>query len=109
MLESFDSDYQNCLSSPGVRREYRIICLVHRADGHLKALGYSERGDGVMYEGTWTIAEARAVIFQGHRLYLVSPSTGDEVDLEYADGQIRAVSEQAGDMALESLPDCSRR
>jgi len=57
-------------------RQYRIVCLVHRADGHLKALGYSESGNGDIYDGTWTLSEARHAIFQGHRLYTVSPSTG---------------------------------
>ena len=91
-----------------MRREYRIICLIHRADGHLKALGYTEQGNGVMYEGTWTIPEAREVIFQGHRLYLVTPS-GEEADLEFADGHIRTKPDQAAGATLQTLPDCSRR
>jgi hypothetical protein len=90
-------------------RQYRIICLIHRADGHLKALGYSENDSGVMYDGTWTIAEARQALFQGHRLYIVSLSTGDEADLEFADGHIRAKPDQATDASLQNLPDCSQR
>lgn len=92
------------------RRQYRIICLVHRADGHLKALGYSESGSETRLDGTWTIAEAREAIFQGHRLYTVSPTTGDEVELEFVNGCIRAKTNQAAtDATLQNLPDCSRR
>ena len=90
-------------------RQYRIVCLIHRADGHLKALGYSESDNGVMYDGTWTIAEARQAIFQGHRLYVTSPSTGDEADLEFADGHIRTKPNRASDATLQNLPECSRR
>lgn len=90
-------------------RQYRIVCLVHRADGHLKALGYSESGHGDMYDGTWTLSEARHAIFQGHRLYTVSPSTGEEADLEFADGHIRIKAKPTADVALENLPNCSRR
>jgi hypothetical protein len=96
------------MSRGGRRRQYRIICLVHRADGHLKALGYSESGNEVVYDGTWTVAEARQTIFQGHRLYTVNPSTGNEVELEFADGRIRAEPGQTDD-TFENLPECSRR
>jgi hypothetical protein len=39
----------------------------------------------------------------------VSPSTGEEADLEFADGHIRIKAKQTSDAALENLPDCSRR
>ena len=75
--------------------EYRIICVARRADGHPRAVGYSENGNEVMYDDLWTIEQARDAIEQGHRLYVVSPVSGDqtEVDLESYDD-------------LEHLPTC---
>src|SRR5690242_10435176 len=102
-------DYRSNIVQEQQPRQYRIVCLIHRADGHLKALGYSENDSGVMYDGTWTLAEARQAIFQGYRLYIVSPSTGDEADLEFADGHIRTKPNQATDASLHHLPDCSQR
>jgi hypothetical protein len=48
-----------------------------------------------MYDELWSIEEAREAIGQGHRLYVVSPATGErtEVDLETYDD-------------LEDLPTC---
>ena len=48
-----------------------------------------------MYDDLWTIEQAREAIEQGHRLYVVSPETGDktEVDLESYE-------------VLEELPTC---
>ena len=97
------------MSGKGELSQYRIICLIRRADGHLRALGYSTSGSGVVYDGTWTVTEARAAMFEGHRLYTVDPSTGAEVDLEFADGRIRTRPGQASGATLEDLPDCSRR
>lgn len=89
-------------------REYRIICLIRRDDGHLKALGYSENGNAAIYDGTWTIEEARQALYRGNRLYTVSPA-GDKADLEYTNGRIRTKPHQTTDATLEDLPDCSRR
>ena len=61
--------------------EYRITCVVRRADGHVRAVGYSEDGNSVMYDDLWTLDEARHAIQQGHRLFAVSPSTGVEAGL----------------------------
>ena len=75
--------------------EYRVICVVRRADGHPKAVGYSANGNAVMYDDLWTIEQAREAIEQGHQLYVVSPASGDrtELDLESYD-------------ELEDLPTC---
>jgi hypothetical protein len=75
--------------------EYRIICVVRRADGHPRAVGYSANGNGVMYDDIWSIEDARQAIEQGHRLYVLSPTSGDrtEIDLESYD-------------ALDDLPPC---
>ncbi len=91
------------------RREYRIVCLVHRADGHIKALGYAHgSGDGI--EGTWKIAEARQAIADGHRLFIVNPRSGAEADLELAaDGQIRTKPVDTHLATLGDLPDCAHR
>jgi len=62
--------------------EYRIVCVARRADGHVRAVGYSKNGNGVIYDDLWTLEEARHAIQQGYRLYAVSPSTGVEVELE---------------------------
>jgi len=75
--------------------EYRVICVVRRADGHPRAVGYSENGNAVMYDDLWTIEQAREALEQGHRLYVVSPTSGarTELDLE-------------SDAELEDLPTC---
>lgn len=48
-----------------------------------------------MYDDLWTIEQARNAIEQGHRLYVLSPGSGDrtELDLESYD-------------ELEDLPTC---
>jgi len=75
--------------------EYRVICVVRRADGHPRAVGCSANGNDVMYDDLWTIEQAREAIGQGHRLYVLSPTSGDrtELDLESYD-------------ELEDLPTC---
>jgi hypothetical protein len=84
--------------------EYRIVCVVRRADGHIRAVGYSESGNSVMYDDLWTLEEAREAIQQGHRLYAVSPSTGVEVELEL-DGEGIGTS-PGGSVDLDDLPTC---
>jgi hypothetical protein len=48
-----------------------------------------------MYDDLWTIEQAREAVEQGHRLYIVSPSSGErtELDLESHD-------------ELDELPTC---
>lgn len=74
--------------------EYRIICVVVGNEG-VETLGYSESGNGAIYDGRWTLEQARQAIEEGHRLYLVSPVTGEHADLDLTDSSI-----------LEDLPDC---
>lgn len=86
--------------------EYRVICVVRGSDGEIEALGYSQDGNGVMYDDRWTLEEARHAIREGHRLYTVSPSTGEKKDLEVGGGDIRTKSSQSTDNDLDQLPDC---
>jgi hypothetical protein len=86
--------------------EYRIICVVRRADGHVRAVGYSENGNSVMYDDLWTLEEARNAIQQGHRLYAVSPSTGVEVEVEIHGEGIRLRPGESADHGLDDLPTC---
>ena len=86
--------------------EYRVICVVRRADGHVRAVGYSENGNSVMYDALWTLEETRAAIQQGHRLYAVSPSTGVEVGLELHGEGIRLKPAASADLDLDDLPTC---
>ena len=90
----------------GAIAEYRIVCVVRRADGHVRAVGYSEGGHSVMYDDLWTLEEARHAIQQGHRLYAVSPSTGVEVELELHGEGIRAKTGEVADLDLDDLPTC---
>lgn len=57
-----------------------------------------------MYDDVWTIEQARQAIEKGHRLYIVSPSTGAEAELELAGDGIRTKSEQTTDNTLYDLP-----
>jgi hypothetical protein len=59
-----------------------------------------------MYDGLWTVGQARERIEHGHRLYTVSPSTGAEADLEVSAEGIRANPGQATDNKLDDLPPC---
>ena len=86
--------------------EYRIVCVVRRADGHVRAVGYSASGDGVRHDDVWTLDEARHAIQQGLRLYAVSPSTGVEVDLELHEEGIRTRPAEGTDLDLDDLPTC---
>jgi len=86
---------------------YRIVCVVRRADGHVRAVCYSESGSGVVYDDQWTLEEARHAIQQGHRLYAVSPSTGVEVELELHGEGIRTRPGKSVDFDLDDLPTCS--
>jgi len=95
---------------PAERRSitgYRIVCVVRRADGHVRAVCYSESGSGVIYDDQWTLEEARYAIQQGHRLYAVSPSTGVEVELELHGEGIRTSPGESVDFDLDGLPTCS--
>lgn len=87
--------------------EYRIVCVVRRADGHVRAVGYSENGDGAKHDSLLTLDEARHAIRQGHRLYAVSPSTGVEVELELHGEGIRTGPGESADLDLDDLPTCS--
>jgi hypothetical protein len=86
--------------------EYRVICVVRRADGHLRAVGYTADGNGVMYDDVWTIEEARQAIEDGHRLYTISPATGARSELEVHGEGIRTKPNQSAEHNLEDLPPC---
>jgi ribosomal protein S18 acetylase RimI-like enzyme len=45
-------------------------------------VGYAANGNEVMYDDLWTIEQAREAIEQGHRLYVVSPTSGDRMDVD---------------------------
>jgi hypothetical protein len=79
---------------------------VRRADGHVRAVGYSNNGNDVMYDDLWTLEQARHAIEQGHRLYTVSPSTGDQAELELHGEGIRTRPGESVDHDLDDLPPC---
>lgn len=86
--------------------EYRVICVVRRADGHLRAVGYTANGNAVMYDDLWSVAQARQAIEQGHRLYTVNPATGEQADLELNGEGIHTSPDQESEYTLEDLPPC---
>jgi hypothetical protein len=87
--------------------EYRVICVVRGNDGGVQALGYSESGNAVIYDDRWTLEQARSAIEEGHRLYTVSPSTGETADLELDAGELRSKTGGSRDTNnLDDLPDC---
>jgi hypothetical protein len=86
--------------------DYRIICVVRRADGHPRAFGYSANGNEVMYDDLWTIEQARHAIEEGHRLYTVSASTGDRAELELSGKGLRTKPGESTDNTLDDLPPC---
>lgn len=87
--------------------EYRVICVVRREDGHLRAIGYSKDGNSVMYDDLWTVAQARQAIEEGNRLYIVGPATGEQADLEVHAESIRTRSRHGSEgNRLDDLPAC---
>jgi hypothetical protein len=88
------------------RTEYRIVCVVRRADGHVRAVGYSMSESGAEHDALLTLEEARHAIQQGLRLYAVSPSTGVEVELELHGEGIRTGPGEGADLDLDDLPTC---
>ncbi|HEY7420786.1 MAG TPA: hypothetical protein VH541_02155 [Gaiellaceae bacterium] len=88
------------------RAGYRIVCVVRRADGHVRAVGYSTNESGADHDALLTLEEARRAIQQGLRLYAVSPSTGVEVELELHGEGIRAGPGESADLDLDDLPTC---
>jgi len=100
---TIDSRCFDCGFNDGLAiADYRIICVFHGANGDVQAVGYSEAGHEVMYDDVWTIEQARHAIERGHRLYIVSPSTGDEAELELHGDGIRTKPEQSN--TLDDLP-----
>lgn len=67
-------------------------------------MGYSEGGHDVMYDDVWTIEQARHAIEKGHRLYIVSPSSGAQAEIEIFEDGIRTKPEQSTDNTLDDLP-----
>ena len=104
-LERVDSRRVGICRGAGIA-EYRIICVVRRADGHVRAVGYSENGTGVIYDDLWTLDQARHAIQQGHRLFTVSPSTGVEAEVELSEEGIRTRPGAGVDHDLDDLPTC---
>jgi hypothetical protein len=86
--------------------EYRVICVVRGSDSEIEALGYSQDGNAVMYDDCWTLEQARHMIEEGHLLYTVSPSTGEQAEIEVGEGGIRTKPRQTTDNNLDQLPDC---
>jgi hypothetical protein len=105
-LESVDSRRGGTCRGARAIGEYRIICVVRRADGHVRAVGYSESGHDSGHDDLWTLDEARRAIQQGHRLFTVSPSTGVEVEVELHEESIRTSSGESVDHDLDDLPNC---
>jgi hypothetical protein len=85
---------------------YRIVCVVRRADGHVRAVGYSANANGVKHDDLLTLEQARDAIRQGNRLYAVSPSTGVEVEFELHGEGIRPRPGESADLDLDALPTC---
>lgn len=84
--------------------DYRIICVVRGRDGGLRALGYSESGNGVMYDGRWTLDQARSALKAGHHLYTINPHTGGQTSLELFHGSVEG--RIGWDDSLDDLPEC---
>jgi len=59
-----------------------------------------------MYDDLWSVAQARQAIEEGHRLYTVSPDTGEQADLEVHGEGIRTKPDRGTDHTLEDLPPC---
>ena len=89
--------------------EYRIVCVVRRADGNVRGVCYSERGQRRHVRRHLDARAKPGTPFeQGHRLYAVSPSTGVEVEVELHGEGIRIKPGESVDFDLDDLPDLRR-
>lgn len=81
---------------------YEIICVVKQR-GHIAWVG---TGTGNTYSRSWTVAEVRQAIRQGHQFFTKSPSTGKEAAVEPHD-TIRSTADAVTDNNLDSLRRCA--
>ncbi len=86
---------------------YRVVC-VETKEPHegIIAVGTSDNGKTTANE-RWTVAQVRKAIKEGDRFYTVSPSTGDEADVELYGEGIRTNPDEVTDNNLDNLRACS--
>lgn len=85
--------------------DYRIICVVRGEEGDLQGVGYAGNGNAIMYDDTWSVAQAREAIEEGHRLYTLS-SSGGYAEVELTEDGIQATSDHSPGDQLDALPTC---
>jgi hypothetical protein len=81
---------------------YRVSCV--EKDERIVAVG-TGGSDGVANR-RWTVAEVRRALGEGDRFYTVSPSTGNEADVEPFEDAIRTDPDQVTDNNLDDLRLC---
>jgi Protein of unknown function (DUF3892) len=86
-----------------VSDSYRVVCV--EKDKHIDAVGTSASG-GSTADRRWTLAEVRQEIKGGARFYTVSPSSGDEADVELFEDTIRTDPDEVTDNNLDDLRAC---
>jgi hypothetical protein len=81
--------------------DYRVVCVVKGE--RITGVG---TGTEEVADTRWSVAGVRIAIKEGHRFYTVSPSTGDEADVELNEDGIRTDPDKVTDNNLENLRAC---
>lgn len=84
---------------------YQIVC-VETKEPHEGIIAVGTSSDGVRADQRWTVAAVREAIEKGTRFYTVSPSTGDEADVELFGTGIRTDPDEVTDNNLDDLRAC---
>jgi hypothetical protein len=87
-----------------VSDRYRIVCV--EKDTHIVAVGTSATG-AANADRRWTVEEVRREIEGGARFYTVSPTTGDEADVQPFEENIRTDPDEVTDNNLDDLRACA--
>ncbi len=86
--------------------DYRIQCI-EQEHGEIAAVGTG--GSEGVPDRRWLLAEVRRAIGEGDRFYVISPNTGERVELRLLVGKLSGAFDEVGQDCLRSLRSCRWR
>ncbi len=84
----------------------RILCI-EQEQGQIVAVG-TGGSEGVPHR-RWLLAEVRRAIGEGDRFYVISPNTGEQVELRLLVGTLAGAFDGVGQDCLRALRSCRWR
>jgi hypothetical protein len=82
-----------------------VVCVETR-EPHEGIIAVGTSSDGVRADKRWTVPVVRRLIEEGHRFYTVSPTSGEEADVELFGNGIRTNPDESTDNNLDELRAC---